>query len=89
MKPRLSYRKSVICVIALAVLAGNVYSQEKSRPSASGFSFDVYGDSRSMMYLPYKEDQEAEARKLMVNMFELCSPQGGGRDGSEGCQADL
>ena len=74
MKPRLSYRKSVICVIALAVLAGNVYSQEKSHPSSSGFSFDVYGDSRSMMYLPYKVAQEAEARKLMANMFELVLP---------------
>jgi hypothetical protein len=25
-----------------------------------GFSFAVYGDSRSMFYLPYKSDQEAE-----------------------------
>src|SRR5215831_1876000 len=41
----------------------------------SGFSFDVYGDSRSMMYLPYKEDQEAEARKLMVDMFDLVLPE--------------
>jgi hypothetical protein len=40
----------------------------------SGFSFDVYGDSRSMMYLPYTADQEAEARKLMVDMFELVLP---------------
>jgi len=40
----------------------------------SGFSFDVYGDSRSMMYLPYKADQEAEARQLMVDMFELVLP---------------
>jgi len=34
--------------------------------SSSGFSFDVYGDSRSMMYLPYKMDQERDARKLMA-----------------------
>jgi hypothetical protein len=27
-----------------------------------------------MMYLPYKQDQEAEARKLMVDMFELVLP---------------
>jgi Calcineurin-like phosphoesterase len=39
------------------------------------FSFDVYGDSRSMMYLPYKAAQEADARKLMVDMFELVMPE--------------
>jgi hypothetical protein len=27
-----------------------------------------------MMYLPYKQDQEAEARQLMVDMFELVLP---------------
>jgi hypothetical protein len=42
---------------------------------AAGFSFDVYGDSRSMMYLPSKADQEAEARKLMVDMFDLVLPE--------------
>jgi hypothetical protein len=41
----------------------------------SGFSFAVYGDSRSMMYLPYRKDQEAEARKLMVDMFSLVLPE--------------
>jgi hypothetical protein len=29
----------------------------------------VYGDSRSMMNLPYKSDQEADARQLMVDMY--------------------
>ena len=43
----------------------------KVQPAESGFSFAVYGDSRSMMYLPYNADQEAEARKLMVDMFTL------------------
>src|SRR5262249_40405386 len=40
-----------------------------------GFSFAVYGDSRSMMYLPYKSDQREEAIKLMVDMFELVLPE--------------
>ena len=31
------------------------------------FSFAVYGDSRSMMYLPYKSNQREEAIKLMVD----------------------
>jgi hypothetical protein len=45
------------------------------RPADSGFSFAVYGDSRSMMYLPYKADQEAEARALMTDLFELVMPE--------------
>jgi len=39
-----------------------------------GFSFAVYGDSRSMMYLPYKKSEEAQACQLMVDMFELVLP---------------
>jgi hypothetical protein len=75
MKLALNHLKSVTCVVAvtLAMLAGNVHAQKASAPAA--FSFDVYGDSRSMMYLPYKPDQEAEARELMVDMFELVLPQ--------------
>jgi hypothetical protein len=49
-------------------------AREKSKPAESAFSFDVYGDSRSMMYLPYKQGQEAEAVQLMANMFELVYP---------------
>src|SRR6478736_6005632 len=45
-----------------------------ARKAQTGFSFAVYGDSRSMMYLPYKKDEEAEARKLMVDMFDLVLP---------------
>ena len=44
---------------------------EKPNP---GFSFAVYGDSRSMMQLPYRKDQEAEARKLMVELFSEVLP---------------
>jgi hypothetical protein len=50
-------------------------AQQAARPADSGFSFAVYGDSRSMMYLPYKSDQEAEARELMADMFELVLPE--------------
>jgi hypothetical protein len=55
------------------MLAGNVYAQKASASAA--FSFDVYGDSRSMMYLPYQKDQEAEAHELMVDMFSLVLPE--------------
>ena len=77
MKTGLSHLKSVVgvVVVTLAILAGTVHPQDKPRIAASGFSFDVYGDSRSMMYLPYKQDQEAEARQLMVDMFELVLPE--------------
>src|SRR5713101_1079664 len=74
MKPSLNRLKSVSCVVgvALTMLSVNLNAQQK--PAPSEFSFDVYGDSRSMMYLPYKQDQEAEARQLMVDMFELVLP---------------
>ena len=41
----------------------------------SGFSFDVFGDSRTMQYLPYKESEEQDTRKLMVDMFRLVLPE--------------
>ena len=65
-------------IAVLALLAAPVAAAEKGQAAnkpASGFSFAVYGDSRSMMYLPYKADQEAEARELMVDMFELVLPE--------------
>ena len=49
-------------------------AQQASRTADKGFSFAVYGDSRSMMYLPYKQDEEPQARQLMVDMFELVLP---------------
>lgn len=65
---------SILCAsVTVLALACSTASAQKATPAA--FSFDVYGDSRSMMYLPYKEEQEAEARELMVDMFELVLPQ--------------
>src|SRR5262245_39336506 len=46
-----------------------------TKQSASGFSFAVYGDSRSMMYLPYMETQKDEATNAMVDMFGLVLPE--------------
>jgi len=63
--------------LLLAVLLGEVLTHSaiaQNGKTTAGFSFDVYGDSRSMMYLPYKQSEEAEARKLMVDMFELVVP---------------
>ncbi len=61
---------TVLTIQPLTALA-----QQATSPAGQGFSFDVYGDSRSMMYLPYKQDQEAQARELMVDMFELVLPE--------------
>ena len=62
--------------LLLAVLLGQVLmhaaiAQNAKSSVNSGFSFDVYGDSRSMMYLPYKHEQEAQARNLMRELFEF------------------
>src|SRR5262245_61364871 len=55
-----------LALLALVVGSASAAAQNTSRESA--FSFAVYGDSRSMMYLPYKQSQEAEARDLMTDM---------------------
>ena len=68
---------SILFALAVAVTfqPAIAIAQSVARPADSGFSFAVYGDARSMMYLPYKAEQEAEARKLMVDMFDLVFPE--------------
>ena len=44
-------------------------ARENQQPKA--FSFAVYGDSRTMMYLPYKEGQEEKIHKQLVDVFAL------------------
>src|SRR5580698_5704458 len=53
----------------------HVAAQQARRAGERAFSFAVYGDSRSMMYLPYKSDQREEAIKLMVDIFALVLPE--------------
>src|SRR6516162_2115684 len=64
-----------LAVLLGQVLMHSVIAQNAKRTADSEFSFDVYGDSRSMMYLPYQAAQEADARKLMVDMFDLVLPE--------------
>src|SRR5512132_2244862 len=61
---------------SLAALAMSSVSAaaQQSRPSDSGFSFAVYGDSRPMMYLPYKDGQP-DLTRLFVEMFGLVLPE--------------
>ena len=68
-------RKMLMVAFLGLAFVHSAIAQKTRSITSSGFSFDVYGDSRSMMYLPYKADQEADARKLMVDMFELVLPQ--------------
>jgi len=50
-------------------------AQQPSPGDSLAFSFAVYGDARTMMYLPYKSEQREEATKLMVEMFALVMPE--------------
>jgi hypothetical protein len=54
-------------------LLGNARSAAAQQVS-SGLSFVVYGDSRPMMYLPYK-DGRPDLVKLFVEMFGLVMPE--------------
>jgi hypothetical protein len=65
----------IVFIAALALQPQTATAQQTKPDANSAFSFAVYGDSRSMMYLPYKSDQEADARQLMVDMFELVLPE--------------
>jgi hypothetical protein len=56
------------------LLPRTTVAQQTTDVGSRSFSFAVYGDSRSMMYLPYKSDQREEAIKLMVDIFALVLP---------------
>ena len=79
--------KSCFAVVLLAADSGRAAAGgEASKANGKarlGFSFAAYGDSRSMMVLPDKADQEAEARQLMVDMFALVLPEKAAREMAE------
>jgi len=64
----------VVALLGAAAIFAALPAPAQQINGKSGFSFAVYGDSRSMMYLPYKKSEEAQARELMVDMFELALP---------------
>ena len=70
-------RRALLSTLALlpALEPRMAAAQQAQQGGNLAFSFGVYGDSRSMMYLPYKSDQREEAIKLMVDMFELVLPE--------------
>ena len=67
-------KKFFFAIFVVPILIQFAVAQHAESAAKSGFSFAVYGDSRSMIYLPYRQDQEAEARKLMIDLFELVLP---------------
>src|SRR5512132_460193 len=65
-------------IALFALVAGPAAAAEKITPakkSASGFSFAVYGDSRSMMYLPYMDTKQEEETKEIVDISKCVSPE--------------
>jgi Calcineurin-like phosphoesterase len=68
-------KRLLLAVVLGPLLLHAAIAQTSANTPGTGFTFDVYGDSRSMMYLPYKASQEADTRKLMVDMFDLVLPE--------------
>ncbi len=70
-------RRVLLSSLALlpAIAPRTAAAQQPKGGAGSAFSFAVYGDSRSMMYLPYKSDQREEATGLMVDIFDLVLPE--------------
>jgi len=70
-------RRVLLSSLALlpTLLPRTAVAQQTTDIGSRSFSFAVYGDSRSMMYLPYKSHQREEAIKLMVDIFALVLPE--------------
>jgi len=58
-------------VLAAVLLTQLATAQNTKLAAKSRFSFDVYGDSRSLLFLPYRQEQEAEARRYLADIYEL------------------
>ncbi len=56
----------------MTIMAPHALAQAPSQ--GDKFSFIMYGDSRTMMYLPFKEGEEAKIHKALVEVFELAMP---------------
>src|SRR5262245_46961750 len=69
-------RRLRAAVLALGVFAPLLMPTAVAHAQAPGkLSFVVFGDSRTMMYLPFMETQKDEAIKLLVEMFNLVMPE--------------
>ena len=81
MKARNLTSQAVLAIALPSLLAGCSKTTSMESTAAglstpeSGFKFAVYGDSRTMMYLPPRAEQKADAVNYMVDMFELVLPE--------------
>ena len=65
------------CVVPVGAIAALLLAGAKDtvpQEAERGFSFAAYGDSRPMMYLPYKQGQP-ELHKLLLDLFGLVLPE--------------
>ncbi len=58
-------------ILALAAAAAPTSGNQAYAQEANGFSFVAYGNSRSMMYLPYKKADTAKIQGLVSQLFAL------------------
>jgi hypothetical protein len=69
----------LVCVGAITFLftgcTKNSQTGETAKTASNGFSFAVYGDSRTMMFLPYRAAEKADATNYMVDVFKLVFPE--------------
>ena len=76
---RRSMLRALAAVPVLPSLLGTASAETQTSPasgsSGSGFSFAAYGDSRPMMYLPFKNDGQPDLTKLFVELFGLVMPE--------------
>jgi hypothetical protein len=87
---RTTKRGSVGAAVAVAATVGALFAIHRrghdattvdvpevhaAEPAAAvAFSFAVYGDSRPMLYLPFKADQKERIYALLVDLFSLVMP---------------
>src|SRR3954465_15563887 len=70
-------RRALVTRLAAASALGGVLptaAQAQTTAGSGGFSFAACGDSRPMMYLPYK-DGHPDLVRLFVEMFGLVMPE--------------
>jgi hypothetical protein len=68
------YSTPLAFVLLLLTLAGQARAADATPNTADGFSFAAFGDSRPMLYLPFKQGQP-QPYNLFVDLFGLVLPQ--------------
>lgn len=58
-------------MLALSAAAAPMFGNQAYAQGADSFSFVAYGDSRSMMYMPYKKSDTAKIQGLVSQLFAL------------------